>query len=339
MIHDLFIIGGGINGCGIARDAAGRGLRVALAEMGDLGHGTSSRSTKLFHGGLRYLEYFELRLVAKALAEREVLLRAMPHIAWPMRFVLPLAPDMRFDTTTPALPSTSSRSAPVLNLDKLGQPLTFRSALAGPFGDQWRRANGNELVKLVATTRALTPVHTAIFLPTYLNNVVKEKWLPSALLRPGHLRDEQSDVDRRVRGTAGGDRLSVACPVSTAVASNPLVNCIFNATVSEDASFGTVDLTDFYLGTPNPNPPYLKVFLDQYPPEVLSSLHLSPFTKSDRRTGRPYASFGPTRPSTALRKLASSPTSAWCSSLPVGGLSKRPPHACSVTPLVPLHSS
>ena len=102
MIHDLFIIGGGINGCGIARDAVGRGLSVALAEMGDLGHGTSSRSTKLFHGGLRYLEYFEVGLVAKALREREVLLRAMPHIAWPMRFVLPLSPDMRFDTTTPA---------------------------------------------------------------------------------------------------------------------------------------------------------------------------------------------------------------------------------------------
>jgi glycerol-3-phosphate dehydrogenase len=102
MTYDLFIIGGGINGCGIARDAAGRGLTVALAEMGDLGHGTSSRSTKLFHGGLRYLEYFEVKLVAKALAEREVLLRAMPHIAWPMRFVLPLSPDMRFDTTTPA---------------------------------------------------------------------------------------------------------------------------------------------------------------------------------------------------------------------------------------------
>jgi hypothetical protein len=75
----------------------------------------------------------------------------------------------------------------VLNLDELGQPLTFRSALAGPFGGQWRRANGNELVKLVATTRALTPVHTTTSLPTYLNNVVKEKWLPSALLRPGHL--------------------------------------------------------------------------------------------------------------------------------------------------------
>jgi glycerol-3-phosphate dehydrogenase len=100
-VADLFIIGGGINGCGIARDAAGRGLSVVLAEQGDLAQGTSSASTKLFHGGLRYLEYFEFRLVREALAERETLLRAMPHIAWPMRFVLPLSPDMRFDSDTP----------------------------------------------------------------------------------------------------------------------------------------------------------------------------------------------------------------------------------------------
>ncbi|MDQ2091189.1 glycerol-3-phosphate dehydrogenase [Marimonas arenosa] len=98
---DLLIIGGGINGCGIARDAAGRGLSVTLCEMGDLGQATSSASTKLFHGGLRYLEYFEFRLVREALKEREVLLRAMPHIAWPMRFVLPLSPDMRFEAGTP----------------------------------------------------------------------------------------------------------------------------------------------------------------------------------------------------------------------------------------------
>jgi len=98
---DLFIIGGGVNGCGIARDAAGRGLRVALAEMGDLAQGTSSASTKLFHGGLRYLEYLELRLVHEALAEREVLLVAMPHIARPMRFVLPTHPSMRFAGGTP----------------------------------------------------------------------------------------------------------------------------------------------------------------------------------------------------------------------------------------------
>jgi glycerol-3-phosphate dehydrogenase len=101
VVRDLFIIGGGINGCGIARDATGRGLSVTLAEQGDLAQGTSSASTKLFHGGLRYLEYFEFRLVREALEERETLLVAMPHISWPMRFVLPLSPDMRFESDTP----------------------------------------------------------------------------------------------------------------------------------------------------------------------------------------------------------------------------------------------
>ncbi len=88
-IYDLAIIGGGINGCGIARDAAGRGLSVFLCEQGDLAQATSSASTKLIHGGLRYLEYYEFRLVREALKEREVLLRAAPHIVWPLRFVLP----------------------------------------------------------------------------------------------------------------------------------------------------------------------------------------------------------------------------------------------------------
>lgn len=100
-LADLFIIGGGINGCGIARDAAGRGLTVILAEQGDLAQATSSASTKLFHGGLRYLEYFEFRLVREALEERETLLVAMPHISWPMRFVLPYHRDMRFESDTP----------------------------------------------------------------------------------------------------------------------------------------------------------------------------------------------------------------------------------------------
>lgn len=89
MIHDLFVIGGGVNGCGIARDAAGRGLSVFLAEQHDLASGTSSASTKLIHGGLRYLEHYEFRLVREALIEREVLLKAAPHIIWPLRFVLP----------------------------------------------------------------------------------------------------------------------------------------------------------------------------------------------------------------------------------------------------------
>lgn len=92
---DIFVIGGGVNGCGIARDAAGRGLHVGLAEMDDLASATSSASTKLFHGGLRYLEYYKFRLVREALKEREVLLRNMPHISWPMRFVLPLHKEMR----------------------------------------------------------------------------------------------------------------------------------------------------------------------------------------------------------------------------------------------------
>ncbi len=92
---DLLVVGGGINGVGIARDAAGRGLSVVLCEKGDLGQGTSSRSGKLIHGGLRYLEYYEFRLVREALIEREVLLRAAPHIIWPMRFVLPHRREQR----------------------------------------------------------------------------------------------------------------------------------------------------------------------------------------------------------------------------------------------------
>ncbi|MCB5411408.1 glycerol-3-phosphate dehydrogenase [Pseudogemmobacter faecipullorum] len=92
---DLFVIGGGINGAGVARDAAGRGLSVVLAEKDDLAQGTSSRSGKLVHGGLRYLEYYEFRLVREALIEREVLLNAAPHIIWPMRFVLPHSPSDR----------------------------------------------------------------------------------------------------------------------------------------------------------------------------------------------------------------------------------------------------
>ena len=93
--YDLAIIGGGINGCGIARDAAGRGLKVFLCEQGDLASGTSSAATKLIHGGLRYLEYYEFRLVREALQEREVLWRMAPHIIWPLRFVLPYHAGLR----------------------------------------------------------------------------------------------------------------------------------------------------------------------------------------------------------------------------------------------------
>ena len=92
---DLLIIGGGVNGTGIARDAAGRGLKVLLAERGDLAGATSSAATKLIHGGLRYLEHYEFRLVRESLSEREVLMRMAPHIIWPLRFVLPHHPGLR----------------------------------------------------------------------------------------------------------------------------------------------------------------------------------------------------------------------------------------------------
>jgi len=93
--YDLLVVGGGINGAGIARDAAGRGLSVLLAEKGDLASATSSSSSKLIHGGLRYLEHYEFRLVAEALAEREVLLKVAAHLVWPARFVMPHVPELR----------------------------------------------------------------------------------------------------------------------------------------------------------------------------------------------------------------------------------------------------
>ena len=93
--YDLLVVGGGVNGTGIARDAAGRGLSVLLVEKGDLASATSSWSSKLIHGGLRYLELYEFRLVAEALAEREVLLKVAAHLVWPARFVIPHVPELR----------------------------------------------------------------------------------------------------------------------------------------------------------------------------------------------------------------------------------------------------
>ena len=93
--YDIIVIGAGVNGAGIAMDAAGRGLNVALVDMDDLGAATSSNSSKLIHGGLRYLEHYEFRLVKEALAERESLLRNSPHIMWPLRFILPHRPHLR----------------------------------------------------------------------------------------------------------------------------------------------------------------------------------------------------------------------------------------------------
>ncbi len=146
-MYDIVVIGGGINGCGIARDAAGRGYKVLLAERGDLAQGTSSGSTKLIHGGLRYLEHFEFRLVRESLEEREILWAMAPHIIWPMRFVLPHAKGLRpawllrlglflYDHIggRRQLPPTK-----VLNLvsDPAGAPLKRRYSSAFEYSDCW----------------------------------------------------------------------------------------------------------------------------------------------------------------------------------------------------------
>lgn len=146
-IYDVFVVGGGINGCGIARDAVGRGYSVYLAEMNDLASGTSSWSTKLVHGGLRYLEHYEFRLVREALTEREVLWQNAPHIIRPLRFVLPYHKGLRpawmlrlglflYDHIggRKLLPTTS-----VLNMqtDAVGKPLKPLFSKAFEYSDCW----------------------------------------------------------------------------------------------------------------------------------------------------------------------------------------------------------
>ena len=146
-VFDLFVVGGGVNGCGIARDAAGRGYSVCLAEMNDLASGTSSTATKLIHGGLRYLEYYEFRLVREALGEREVLWALAPHIIKPMRFILPHHRGLRPAVILRAglamydymggrkrLPPTKSLD---LRHDPAGAPLRPGYALAFEFSDCW----------------------------------------------------------------------------------------------------------------------------------------------------------------------------------------------------------
>ena len=102
MIYDIFIIGGGINGCGIARDASGRGLKICLAEKDDLASGTSSASTKLIHGGLRYLENYDFRLVRESLKERDIIFNIARDIVKPLPFIIPLASFIALDIASTA---------------------------------------------------------------------------------------------------------------------------------------------------------------------------------------------------------------------------------------------
>ena len=144
---DIFVIGGGINGCGIARDAVGRGYSVCLAEMSDLASGTSSGSTKLVHGGLRYLEFYEFRLVREALFERERLWRNAPHIIHPLRFILPHHAGLRpawmlrlglflydYMGGRKLLPPTRTLD---LSSDPLGAPLKSEYVKGFEYSDCW----------------------------------------------------------------------------------------------------------------------------------------------------------------------------------------------------------
>lgn len=145
---DILIVGGGINGTGIARDAAGRGLSVVLCEQDDLAAHTSSASTKLIHGGLRYLEQYEFRLVAKALAERQVILRLAPHITWPLRFVLPHESHLRpvwmirlglllYDRLGPSHRTLADSHAVNLRRHVSGEPLKRQFSRGFVYSDGW----------------------------------------------------------------------------------------------------------------------------------------------------------------------------------------------------------
>ncbi len=168
--YDLAVIGGGINGCGIARDAAGRGASVVLFEKDDLASATSSASTKLIHGGLRYLEHYEFRLVREALMEREVLWRLAPHIVWPLRFVLPHHAGLRpawllrlglflYDHIggRRLLPPTRTLD---LRTDPAGEPLKGEDATAFEYSDCW--VEDSRLVALNAADAAIrgAAIHT-----------------------------------------------------------------------------------------------------------------------------------------------------------------------------------
>lgn len=177
-VYDIAVIGGGVNGCGIARDAAGRGLSVFLAEQNDLGGGTSSASTKLIHGGLRYLEHYEIRMVRASLAEREVLLGTAPHIIWPLRVVLPHHAELRpawlirlglflYDHLGVRQRLPACRSIDLVR-DPAGAPLDRRFSKGVEYSDCWVDdarlvvLNAVDAARRGADVRVRSPVRSAV---------------------------------------------------------------------------------------------------------------------------------------------------------------------------------
>jgi glycerol-3-phosphate dehydrogenase len=221
--YDIFIIGGGVNGCGIARDAAGRGFSVGLAEMNDIASGTSCASTKLIHGGLRYLEHYEFRLVRESLLERETLWRNAPHIIWPLRFVLPHHAGLRpawllrlglfvYDHLggRKRLPATRSLD---LKRDEAGKPLKAEFKKAFEYSDCW--VEDSRLVVLNARDAAARGARiftrTAVIAARHEDN----RWRVS-------LRDESTGETREV-----GARLLVN-------AAGPWISNVLSQTIGQN---------------------------------------------------------------------------------------------------------
>ena len=209
MPFDIFIIGGGVNGCGVARDAVGRGYKVGLAEMNDLAEGTSSKSTGLIHGGLRYLENYDFRLVREALAEREILLSIAPHLVQPLRFVLPVQKGMRpawllrlglflYDHIggRKRLPATSTLD---LRASDFGQPLQAQFTRAFEYSDC--RVDDARLVVLNA--RDAADRGAAIFTRTEMVSARVADGLWRATLRDKASGGEREIVSRLLVNAAG----------------------------------------------------------------------------------------------------------------------------------------
>ncbi|MCX5569569.1 glycerol-3-phosphate dehydrogenase [Kaistia nematophila] len=206
---DIFIIGGGINGCGIARDAVGRGFSVGLAEMDDLASGTSSRSTKLVHGGLRYLEHYEFRLVRESLMEREVLWASAPHIIHPLRFVLPHHKGLRpawllrlglflYDHLggRKLLPKTKTLD---LTRDPAGRPLKGDYRRGFEYSDCW--VDDARLVTLVARDAADRGVDVSTRTRVTRAERVGDHW---RITLHDRLSDETRQVEARLLINAAG---------------------------------------------------------------------------------------------------------------------------------------
>ena len=186
----------------------------------------------------------------------------------------PPAPEPRIPLHTASILTVT----PVLNLDSEGRPLSFPRVLTGPDSAAWHVAAGDDLRMLFIISKCLVPTHSPTSTPTYFKNVVKEK-----------LVVDTANIKRRVRGTAGGDRVTVPYCCSTATASMSLVKMLLNGVVSEDSIFGTLDVKNFYYGAdiPEEHCPSLRIPLHHYPTSLLVELGLLDFVKKDK-AGKPY---------------------------------------------------